>query len=64
MTELQKMLKETFLQMVAKHGNGRWAYEELEWWLYERDKDWYNSFNEDQKHELESYMISFRNFYK
>ena len=64
MTYLQKMIREKYMEIVEKHGNGKWAFDELEWWLYVQNIDMYESFSEEEQWEINTYMQSFRSLYK
>jgi hypothetical protein len=53
-----------FLKIVQKHGNGLWAFEELEWLVYIENIDKYESLNEEDKFILNAFMKAFRSLYK
>ena len=64
MKPVQIAARDAFLKLVRKHGNGKWAFEELEWLLYVQNIDAYESLSEEEKFDLNTYMISFRSLYK
>jgi hypothetical protein len=64
MHPLQIMARNMFLKMAEKHGNGLWAFEELEWKIYIDLIDEYEALNEEDKYALDSYMRAFRSLYK
>ena len=64
MKPVQIKAREAFLKLAQKHGNGRWAFEELEWLLYVQNIDAYESLSEEDKFDLNTFMISFRSLYK
>lgn len=53
-----------FLEIAKKHGNGLWAFEELEWLVYIENIDKYESLDEEEKFILNSFMKAFRSLYK
>lgn len=53
-----------FLKIAQKHGNGLWAFEELEWLVYIENIDKYESLNEEDKFILNAFMKAFRSLYK
>ena len=64
MHPVQIAARDEFLKIVTQHGNGKWAFEELEWKLYVDNIDKYEELSEDDKFALNTYMISFRSLYK
>ena len=64
MKPVQIAARDGFLRLVQKHGNGKWAFEELEWLLYVQNIDAYESLSEEEKFDLNTFMISFRSLYK
>ena len=64
MKPVQIKAREAFLKLAKKHGNGKWAFEELEWLLYVQNIDAYESLNEVEKFDLNTFMIAFRSLYK
>ena len=64
MHPLQIMAREMFLDIVKKHGNGKWAFEELEWLVYVEEIDEYEKLSEEEKWILNSFMRAFRSLYK
>ena len=61
---VQIRARERFLEICEAHGNGRWAFETLEWEVYVEHIDEYESLSEDEKFDLNTFMISFRSLYK
>lgn len=57
-------IRDEYLDIVKKHGNGRWAFDELEWKVYIDRIDEYESMNEEDKLILNLYMLAFRSLYK
>jgi len=64
MHPLEAEMRNRFLNIVKKHGNGIWAFEELEWEVYVRDIDRYESMSEEDKIILNKFMFAFRSLYK
>ena len=64
MTPAQIAVRKGFLNIVKKHGNGKWAFEELEYKLYVEHIDEYEALSEEDKFDLNIFMISFRSLYK
>lgn len=64
MHPLEAEMRNRFLNIVKKHGNGIWAFEELEWEVYVRDVDRYESMSEEEKIVLNKFMFAFRSLYK
>jgi hypothetical protein len=64
MHPLEAEMRNRFLNIVKKHGNGIWAFEELEWEVYVRDVDRYESMSEEDKIILNKFMFAFRSLYK
>lgn len=56
--------REKFLELVKKHGNGMWGFEELEWLIYVKHHNLYEQLNEQDKYTLNLFMNSFRTLYK
>ena len=57
-------IREEYLEIVRKHGNGRWAFDELEWKIYVDRAEEYESMSEDEKFIVNFYMMAFRSLYK
>lgn len=57
-------LRDRYLQIVKKHGNGLWALEELVWEVYDKNIDKYEALNEEDKYILNMYMRVLRCLYK
>lgn len=57
-------LRDRYLEIVEKHGNGLWALEELVWEVYDKHIDEYEALNEDDKYVLNMYMKVLRCLYK
>jgi hypothetical protein len=64
MTPIEAKLRCKFLKIVEKHGNGLWAFEELEWLVYIEHIDEYEAMNEEDKFHLNVFMKAFRSLYK
>lgn len=64
MSPMEAKLRNAFLKIVEKHGNGSWAFEELEWKVYVEHIDEYEAMNEDDKFHLNVFMRAFRSLYK
>lgn len=64
MHPLEIMVRDRFLELVKKHGNGIWAFEELEWIIYINEIDKYEALSNEEKFILDLYMRSFRSLYK
>ena len=64
MHPLEAKMRRKFLEIVKKHGNGLWAFEELEWKIYVDGIDAYEALSEEEQWDLNTYMISFRSLYK
>ena len=61
---LELEIRDEYLKIVRKHGNGRWAFDELEWKIYVDGIDKYESMSEDEKFIINLYMMAFRSLYK
>lgn len=57
-------VREKFLDICKKHGNGVWAFEELEWLIYIKHIHEYEQLNDEDKFTLNLFMYSFRSLYK
>lgn len=64
MSPIEARLRNLFLEMVKKHGNGIWAFEELEWKVYVDEIDKYEAMNEEDKFHMNVFMKAFRSLYK
>jgi hypothetical protein len=64
MHPIEAKMRMKFLDIVKKHGNGKWAFEELEWLVYVDGIDEYEAMNEDDKWVLNIFMKAFRSLYK
>lgn len=64
MHPLEAKMRKMFIEIVKKHGNGLWAFEELEWLVYVEGIDEYEALNADDKWVLNMFMRSFRSLYK
>ena len=64
MYPIEAKLRMKFLDIVKKHGNGQWAFEELEWLVYVEHIDDYEAMDEDDKIRLNVFMKAFRSLYK
>ena len=64
MHPIEAKLRNKFLEIAKKHGNGEWAFEELEWIVYINAIDEYEKLSEDDKWVLNSFMRAFRSLYK
>lgn len=61
---LELAIRDEYLRIVKKHGNGLWAFNELEWKIYVDGIDKYESLNKDEKLIVNLYMKAFRSLYK
>lgn len=64
MHPVEAKIRNKFLDIVRKHGNGKWAFEELEWLVYIEHIDEYEAMNEDDKFLMNVFMKAFRSLYK
>ena len=64
MNPIEAKLRNAFLKIVEKHGNGSWAFDELEWKVYVEHIDDYEAMNEDDKFHTNVFMRAFRSLYK
>ena len=64
MHPIEIYVRDLYLQIVQKHGNGKWAFEELEWEIYVKGIDSYEAMSRDDKIILNLYMKAFRSLYK
>lgn len=64
MHPIEAKIRNKFLDIVKKHGNGKWAFEELEWLVYIEHIDEYEAMNEDDKFLMNVFMKAFRSLYK
>ena len=64
MNPIEAKLRNAFLEIVKKHGNGAWAFDELEWKVYVEHIDDYEAMNEDDKFHMNVFMRAFRSLYK
>lgn len=64
MHPVEAKIRNKFLDIVRKHGNGKWAFEELEWLVYIEHVDEYEAMNEDDKFLMNVFMKAFRSLYK
>ena len=55
---LEKVLLYKFMEIVQKHGNGKWALDELHWLVYEKHKEEYNRLSEEDKYIVSMYMAN------
>ena len=64
MHPVEAKIRNKFLEIVKKHGNGKWAQEELSWLIYIKHIDEYESLNEEDKFTLNMFMNAIRSLYK
>lgn len=64
MHPVEAKLRNMFLQIVQKHGNGVWAFEELEWKVYVEGINEYEAMSEEDKFHMNVFMKAFRSLYK
>ena len=57
-------IRNRYLEIVQKHGNGLWALEELVWEIYDKHIDDYEALSNEDKYILNSYMKVLRSLYK
>lgn len=61
---IEEKIRHRYLQLVDKHGNGRWGFDELEWEIYVKNINAYEALSEEEKLVLNTYMFAFRSLYK
>ena len=64
MHPIEAKMRMKFLDIVKKHGNGLWAFEELEWKIYVEGIDEYEIMDEEDKFHMNVFMKAFRSLYK
>lgn len=64
MNNMEERIKERFLKISEKHGNGLWAFEQLEYEVYVDHIDEYEALEEEEKIKLNVFMRAFRSLYK
>ena len=64
MNPIEAKLRNAFLKIIEKHGNGSWAFDELEWKVYIEHIDEYEAMNEEDKFQMNVFMKAFRSLYK
>ena len=64
MHPIEAKLRMKFLEIVEEHGNGLWAFEELEWLVYINSIDEYEAMSEEDKYHMNLFMRAFRSLYK
>lgn len=64
MHPIEAKMRHRFLEIAKKHGNGKWAFEELEWLVYVEEINEYEKLSEEEKWILNSFMRAFRSLYK
>ena len=64
MHPIQIKARNRFLEICKEHGNGKWAFERVEWEVYVDNIDAYEALSEDEKWILNTFMIAFRSLYK
>ena len=57
-------IRNKYLELVQKHGNGLWALEELEHEIFVKHKDEYESLNKQDKYILNMYIRVLKCLYK
>lgn len=55
---LEKVLLCKFMELVQKHGNGKWALDELQWLVYEKHREEYNKLSEEDKYIVCMYIAN------
>jgi len=61
---IEQKVRGRYLQLVDKHGVGKWAFDELEWEIYVKNIDAYEALSDEEKIILNNYMFAFRSLYK
>lgn len=61
---IEQKVRARYLQLVNKHGVGKWGFDELEWEIYVKNIDAYEALSEEEKLILNTYMFAFRSLYK
>jgi hypothetical protein len=64
MNNMEERIKERFLKISEKHGNGLLAFEQLEYEVYVDHIDEYEALEEEEKIKLNVFMRAFRSLYK
>ena len=60
MEQVIYLLKIKFIDIVRKHNNCKWAYEELHWLVYSHCRAEYDNLTEEDKRAVDDYMSALR----
>ena len=55
---LEELLQYKFLQIVEKHGNGKWALDELQWLIYDKYRTLYDDLSDEDKYIVCMYIAN------
>lgn len=55
---LEQLLQWKFMEIVQKHGNGKWALDELQWLIYEKHREEFNNLPEEDKYVVCMYIAN------
>lgn len=53
---LEWLLETKFMDILKKHGNCKWAYEELDWWIFTKCYEFYKDLPEEDKWVVINYI--------
>ena len=56
--KIQRALSSKFVEILARHNNPVWARKELEWLVYDRYRTLYEILSEEEKKEVDDYMVA------
>ena len=60
MNNIEKALLNKFMEIVQKHGNGKWALDELQWLIYEKHKEEFNKLSDEDKYIVYMYIANLK----
>ena len=56
MSRLEKILEQMFMDILSKHGDPKWALEELEWKVFVEMADQFEKLQPDEEWEVRNYL--------
>lgn len=56
--KIQMALSSKYVEILARHNNPVWARKELEWLIYDRYRTLYELLNEEEKKEVDDYLVA------
>lgn len=56
MSRLEKILEHMYMEILDKHGNPKWALEELEWKVFVEMGDQFEKLNSHEQWEVRNYI--------